>query len=60
MKVKQILEVKGLWALACAHDGIDPKAVFVAMSDDNPYLEGYNRAVMALQETIREERRSEQ
>jgi hypothetical protein len=27
------------WELACKHDGIDPKATFVAFSETNPYFQ---------------------
>jgi hypothetical protein len=55
IKSKRIKErVKRLWFKACEYDGIDPRAMFVVHSDDNPYRKKYYRAVRKLQETIQE------
>lgn len=32
-----LLSYREKWLKACEHDGIDPKAMFVVFSDDNPY-----------------------
>jgi hypothetical protein len=40
--------VKNLWNKMCAHDKIDPRAVFVAFSDSNPYTRAYNEAMVKL------------
>ena len=43
MKTKHT--VKELWTLACKHDSIDQSATFVVFSDDNPWIDKYNRAM---------------
>ena len=37
--------VRGLWRKACEHDHIDPTAMFVLLSDDNPFWEEYDREI---------------
>ena len=32
-----LLNKQEAWAKACEYDGIDPNAVFVVFSDNNPY-----------------------
>jgi predicted Ser/Thr protein kinase len=44
LKLKE--DAKALWALCCEHDRIDPNTKFIIFSDDNPYLETYNKTIM--------------
>lgn len=37
--------VRELWRNACEHDGIEPSAMFVLLSDDNPFWQEYNNAI---------------
>ena len=39
--------LKALWIKSCRHDGIEPSAMFICFSADNPYQRRYNR-LMAL------------
>ena len=45
------LAVRQLWVKMCEHDGIDPGAMFIVFSDDNPYTPFYNKAMKELQES---------
>ncbi len=40
--------VKALWIQACEHDGIEPGARFVVLSDDNPFNDRYREEMKIL------------
>jgi hypothetical protein len=41
--------VRYLWNIACQHDEIEPDALLIAFSDDNPFIPAYNKAMADLQ-----------
>lgn len=40
--------VRSLWVKMCKHDGIEPDAMFVVFSKENPYAVDYNNAMADL------------
>ncbi|VVB52092.1 Uncharacterised protein [uncultured archaeon] len=55
MTISQKLEAKRkeavrTWTLACEHDGVDQKNVFVVFSDGNPYAADAGNAAVAYRE----------
>lgn len=45
--------VRYLWNIACQHDEIEPDALFIAFSDDNPFIPAYNKAMADLQVMVK-------
>jgi hypothetical protein len=41
--IKKLFELKRLWRRACGYDHIPEGSRFVAFSDQNPYIQDYNK-----------------